>query len=86
MRAVFHRTGEERPGRGTAGGVLLATSRFLTRAAVSDDLRAAFHQGGREGDAFYRDRWSHDKVVPSTHGVNCTGSCRWNVYLLAERP
>ena len=32
-----------------------------------------FRKGGREGDVFYRDRWSHDKVVRSTHGVNCTG-------------
>jgi len=22
----------------------------------------------------YRKRWQHDKVVRSTHGVNCTGS------------
>ncbi|WP_255421062.1 hypothetical protein [Micromonospora sp. M71_S20] len=34
------------------------------------------HQiGGREADAFYRGRWSYDKVVRSTHGVNRTGSC-----------
>jgi Molybdopterin oxidoreductase len=26
-------------------------------------------------------RWAHDKVVRSTHGVNCTGSCSWNVYV-----
>lgn len=32
-------------------------------------------------DAFYRDRWAHDKVVRSTHGVNCTGSCAWDVYV-----
>ncbi|SPL98775.1 Respiratory nitrate reductase alpha chain [[Actinomadura] parvosata subsp. kistnae] len=37
--------------------------------------------GGRQADAFYRDRWSHDKVVRSTHGVNCTGSCSWKVYV-----
>ncbi len=37
--------------------------------------------GGREADDFYRDRWSHDKVVRSTHGVNCTGSCSWKVYV-----
>uniref|UniRef100_UPI0008348B80 nitrate reductase subunit alpha n=1 Tax=Aldersonia kunmingensis TaxID=408066 RepID=UPI0008348B80 len=24
---------------------------------------------------------SHDKVVRSTHGVNCTGSCSWKVYV-----
>ncbi|KRM33080.1 nitrate reductase, alpha chain [Agrilactobacillus composti DSM 18527 = JCM 14202] len=29
----------------------------------------------------YRQRWSHDKVVRTTHGVNCTGSCSWNVYV-----
>ncbi len=40
-----------------------------------------FVEGGRSGDAFYRDRWSHDKVVRSTHGVNCTGSCSWKIYV-----
>ena len=45
------------------------------------DLRAVYRKGGREGDVFYRDRWSHDKVVRSTHGVNCTGSCSWKVYV-----
>ncbi len=29
----------------------------------------------------YRNRWSHDKVVRSTHGVNCTGSCSWKIYV-----
>ncbi len=29
----------------------------------------------------YRGRWSHDKVVRSTHGVNCTGSCSWKIYV-----
>ena len=29
----------------------------------------------------YRDRWRHDKVVRSTHGVNCTGSCSWKIYV-----
>jgi nitrate reductase alpha subunit len=44
-------------------------------------MRAVFLEGGREGDIFYRDRWSYDKVVRSTHGVNCTGSCSWKVYV-----
>jgi hypothetical protein len=35
----------------------------------------------RRWESFYRDRWAHDKVVRSTHGVNCTGSCSWNVYV-----
>ena len=46
-----------------------------------DDLRTLTKEGGRGADAFYRDRWSHDKVVRSTHGVNCTGSCSWKVYV-----
>ncbi|MCX5385513.1 nitrate reductase subunit alpha [Streptomyces sp. NBC_00083] len=54
---------------------------FFTRAEVSDDLRTVHRTGGRHAESFYRDRWSHDKVVYSTHGVNCTGSCRWKVYV-----
>jgi nitrate reductase alpha subunit len=37
--------------------------------------------GRREWEDFYRRRWQYDKVVRSTHGVNCTGSCSWNVYV-----
>lgn len=29
----------------------------------------------------YRLRWQHDKIVRSTHGVNCTGSCSWKIYV-----
>lgn len=29
----------------------------------------------------YRERWSHDKEVRTTHGVNCTGSCSWKVFV-----
>jgi nitrate reductase / nitrite oxidoreductase, alpha subunit len=60
---------------------LVSTRRFFTRAQISPDHRTMHKVGGREGDAFYRDRWSHDKVVRSTHGVNCTGSCSWKVYV-----
>jgi nitrate reductase alpha subunit len=35
----------------------------------------------REWERAYRGRWSHDKVVRSTHGVNCTGSCSWKIYV-----
>ncbi len=61
--------------------LLVSSRRFFTRATVSDDRRTMTRQGGRGADAFYRDRWSHDKVVRSTHGVNCTGSCSWKVYV-----
>jgi nitrate reductase alpha subunit len=60
---------------------LVKFGRFFSRAELSEDGRAEFLEGGRQGDVFYRDRWSHDKVVRSTHGVNCTGSCSWKVYV-----
>ncbi|HEU5471055.1 MAG TPA: nitrate reductase subunit alpha [Actinophytocola sp.] len=69
---------------GLDGGLtdaLVRTRRFFTRAEVSSDLRTLYRIGGRQADDFYRDRWSHDKVVRSTHGVNCTGSCSWKVYV-----
>ncbi|YCK34479.1 nitrate reductase subunit alpha [Actinomadura sp. ATCC 39365] len=65
----------------SAEDLLLKTGRFLRRSATSGDLRTLYLKGGTEGDAFYRDRWSHDKVVRSTHGVNCTGSCSWKVFV-----
>jgi nitrate reductase alpha subunit len=35
----------------------------------------------RSWEKMYRDRWAHDKVVRTTHGVNCTGSCSWKVFV-----
>lgn len=35
----------------------------------------------RQWEEFYRNRWQHDRVVRSTHGVNCTGGCSWMVYV-----
>ncbi|HLR57308.1 MAG TPA: nitrate reductase subunit alpha [Beutenbergiaceae bacterium] len=61
---------------------LIGTRRLFTSTGrVSQDGRELHKRGGREADAFYRDRWSYDKVVRSTHGVNCTGSCSWKVYV-----
>jgi nitrate reductase alpha subunit len=75
-------TGGTGPGLdSSATDALIRTRRFFTRSDVSDDLRALHKIGGRQADDFYRDRWSHDKVVRSTHGVNCTGSCSWKVYV-----
>ncbi|WP_188192504.1 nitrate reductase subunit alpha [Nonomuraea sp. SYSU D8015] len=65
----------------SAEDALLKTGRFLRRSTTSADLRTLYLTGGTEGDAFYRDRWSHDRVVRSTHGVNCTGSCSWRVFV-----
>ncbi|MBB2910118.1 nitrate reductase alpha subunit [Streptosporangium becharense] len=66
---------------GPVSDALLKLGRHLRSGKVSDDLRTLHQIGGRQADAFYRDRWSHDKVVRSTHGVNCTGSCSWKVYV-----
>lgn len=71
----------ERGVDGPASAALLKAGRFFTRWDESGDGRMVFRDGGRQGDVFYRDRWSHDKVVRSTHGVNCTGSCSWKVYV-----
>src|SRR5690625_2307945 len=35
----------------------------------------------RDSEDIYRRRWQHDKIVRSTHGVNCTGSCSWKIYV-----
>ncbi|MXW48039.1 MAG: nitrate reductase subunit alpha [Gammaproteobacteria bacterium] len=35
----------------------------------------------RDWETTYRNRWQHDKVVRSTHGVNCTGSCSWKIFV-----
>ena len=35
----------------------------------------------RGWEEFYRNRWQYDKVVRSTHGVNCTGGCTWMIYV-----
>lgn len=78
------RTGRDSKPPGLDGELaqaLVSTRRFFTRAEISADLRSMHVKGGRLADEFYRDRWSHDKVVRSTHGVNCTGSCSWKVYV-----
>ncbi len=35
----------------------------------------------RDWEDAYRKRWQHDKIVRSTHGANCTGSCSWKIYV-----
>jgi nitrate reductase alpha subunit len=35
----------------------------------------------RSWEEFYRNRWQHDKVARSTHGVNCTGGCSWQIHV-----
>ena len=70
--------GEVKP---ATGATLFALGSWLRRGKASADARQLFLEGGRDGDSFYRDRWSYDKIVRSTHGVNCTGSCSWKIYV-----
>ncbi|HET7386005.1 MAG TPA: nitrate reductase subunit alpha [Nocardioidaceae bacterium] len=56
-------------------------AQFFFPGEQSDDRRSLYRKGGRHADEFYRERWRHDKEVRSTHGVNCTGSCSWKVYV-----
>ena len=63
-------------------------SHFLDRLTYFSQPREAF--SGEHGvttgedrtwEDAYRNRWAHDKIVRSTHGVNCTGSCSWKIYV-----
>jgi nitrate reductase / nitrite oxidoreductase, alpha subunit len=60
---------------------LLRKAQFFLPGTPSADFRELHRRGGREAEEFYRERWQHDRVVRSTHGVNCTGSCSWKVYV-----
>ncbi|WP_274584516.1 nitrate reductase subunit alpha [Neisseria leonii] len=63
-------------------------SHFLDRLTFFKQKREPFANGhgvltteDRGWEQAYRSRWQHDKIVRSTHGVNCTGSCSWKVYV-----
>ncbi|MBN8263157.1 MAG: nitrate reductase subunit alpha [Xanthomonadales bacterium] len=55
---------------------------FLKPAAESfAGGHGATRDEDRSWEDSYRQRWQYDKIVRSTHGVNCTGSCSWKVYV-----
>ncbi len=63
-------------------------SHFLDRLQFFSKTKEEFSAGhgvvveeDRQWEDAYRQRWQHDKIVRSTHGVNCTGSCSWKVYV-----
>ncbi len=63
-------------------------SHFLDRLSYFSQAKEAFsgdhgvtNGEDRTWEDAYRDRWAHDKIVRSTHGVNCTGSCSWKIYV-----
>src|SRR5436305_5049266 len=82
--ATVANTRDGSPNAGINAGfddLLLRLGRHFQRGDTSADLRTVHQIGGRSADVFYRDRWAYDKVVRSTHGVNCTGSCSWKIYV-----
>ena len=63
-------------------------SHFLDRLKFLGKAHETFAGGhgavtleDRQWENAYRNRWQHDKEVRSTHGVNCTGSCSWKIYV-----
>ena len=63
-------------------------SHFLDRLSYFTQERESYSDGhgsktneDRSWEEGYRQRWQHDKIVRSTHGVNCTGSCSWKIYV-----
>ena len=69
------------PRRDSAAAALLARVRYLGRGTPSKDGRVVFRDDASRSEELYRDRWRHDKEVRTTHGVNCTGSCSWKVFV-----
>ncbi|CAI3936292.1 nitrate reductase subunit alpha [Commensalibacter communis] len=63
-------------------------SHLLDRLSFFKRTKSTFANGhgavvqeDRKWENAYRQRWQHDKIVRSTHGVNCTGSCSWQIYV-----
>ncbi|MDE2436714.1 MAG: nitrate reductase subunit alpha [Sphingomonadales bacterium] len=63
-------------------------SHLLDRLTFFAQKKESFSDGhgvttaeNRDWEDGYRQRWQHDKIVRSTHGVNCTGSCSWKIYV-----
>ncbi|MDR2875236.1 MAG: nitrate reductase subunit alpha [Methylobacillus sp.] len=63
-------------------------SHFLDRLKFFNKVKETFSNGhgiltneDRQWEDAYRHRWQHDKVVRSTHGVNCTGGCSWKIFV-----
>ena len=55
---------------------------FFTRPGETfSDGHGITTREDRRWEDGYRKRWQHDKIVRSTHGVNCTGSCSWKIYV-----
>jgi nitrate reductase alpha subunit len=63
-------------------------SHFLDRLRFFMRIQGTFSDGhgivtdeDRQWEEAYRGRWRFDKIVRSTHGVNCTGGCSWKIHV-----
>src|SRR5690606_11835388 len=54
---------------------------LVKRPPAFADGHGETHDDPRKWEDGYRQRWQYDKIVRSTHGVNCTGSCSWKIYV-----
>ena len=63
--------------------LLLDRLNFFARKNVGEfsDGHGVTTNEDRGWEDGYRKRWQHDKIVRSTHGANCTGSCSWKIYV-----
>jgi len=65
----------------SAGRARLRARQFFGPSDRSDDGWNEVSTYARDWERAYRERWQHDRVVRSTHGVNCTGSCSWKIHV-----
>lgn len=63
-------------------------SHFLDKLKFFSKTKETFSKGhgivteeDRRWEDTYRGRWRFDKIVRSTHGVNCTGGCSWKIHV-----
>ncbi len=54
---------------------------FKQKGETFADGHGQVMHSNRDWEDSYRQRWQFDKIVRSTHGVNCTGSCSWKIYV-----
>ena len=64
---------------GASGVGVAAQSTEMNRLQVVDDPIGDYPY--RDWEDLYREEWDWDSTARSTHSVNCTGSCSWEVFV-----
>ena len=60
---------------------LLRSADYLKRGERINRGWSEENVRSRDWEDVYRGRWQHDRIIRSTHGVNCTGSCSWKIHV-----